>query len=74
MIPEIITFIHDKYDNIHIRGDTKKLVERLIAQRPAMEAAGWRYETETELETRKALHRQQQEMELRRIENLFPKS
>ena len=55
-------------------GDTKKLIEYLSAQRSAMEAAGWRYETETELETRKALHRQQQEMELRRIENLLPKS
>ena len=50
--------------------DTKKLIEYLIAQKPAMEVAGWKYETETELETRKALHRQQQEMELRRIESL----
>ena len=55
-------------------GDTKKLIEYLIAQMPAMEAAGWEYETETELETRKTLHRQQQEMELRRIESLLPKS
>ena len=55
-------------------GDTKKLIEYLIAQKPAMEVAGWRYETETELETRKALHRQQREAELRRIESLLPKS
>ena len=54
-------------------GDSKKLIEHLIAQRPAMEVAGWKYETETELEARKALHRQQQEMELRRIESLLPK-
>ena len=55
-------------------GDTKKFIEHFIAQRPAMEVAGWKYETETELETRKALHRQQQEMELRRIENLSPQA
>ena len=53
--------------------DTKKLIEYLITQKAAMEVAGWKYETETELEARKALHRQQQEMELRRIESLLPK-
>lgn len=55
-------------------GDTKRLTEHLISQRPAMEADGWLYETEAELEARKALHRQQQEAELRRIENLLAKS
>ena len=55
-------------------GDTKKLVEHFIAQSSAMEAAGWKYETETELETRKALHRQQQEIELRKIDSLLPES
>jgi len=50
--------------------DTKILIEYLIAQKPAMEVEGWKYETETELETRKALHRQEQEMELRRIESV----
>jgi len=52
--------------------DAKKLIEHLIAQKPAMEVAGWKYETETELETRKALHRQQREIELKRIESLLP--
>ena len=54
-------------------GDTKKLIEYFISQRPAMEAAGWRYETEAELQTRKALHRQQKEAELIRIERLLTK-
>jgi len=48
-------------------GDTKKFIEHLKSQRPAMEAAGWRYETEAEFETRKSWHRQRQEAELRRI-------
>ena len=52
-------------------GDSKKLIEHFIAQRPAMEAAGWRYETESELEARKTWHRIQQEMELHKIENLL---
>ena len=55
-------------------GDTEKFIEHLIAQRPAMEVAGWKYETEAELETRKKLHRQKEEMELRRIESLLPES
>jgi hypothetical protein len=49
-------------------GDTKKLINHLISQRPQMEAAGWRYETENEIESRKAWHRQQQDMEQRRME------
>ena len=48
-------------------GDTKKLIEHLRSQRPAMEAAGWRYETEAEFEARKSRHRQQQEAEQHRI-------
>ena len=48
-------------------GNTKKFIEHLRLQRPAMEAAGWRYETETEFEARKAWHRQQQESEQRRM-------
>ena len=52
-------------------GDTKKLTEYFIAQRPAMEAAGWRYETEAELEARKARHKQQQKMKAHRIESLL---
>jgi hypothetical protein len=51
-------------------GDTKKLIEHLISQKPAMEAAGWRYETEAELEARKSWHRQQQEVEQYRIKAL----
>jgi hypothetical protein len=49
-------------------GDTKKLIEHLRSQRPAMEAAGWRYETEAEFEVRKSWHRQQREAEQRGIE------
>ena len=55
-------------------GDTKKLIEYLISQGPAMEAAGWRYETEAELEARRVLHRKQKEAELNRIESLLAKS
>ena len=52
-------------------GDTKKLIEHLIAQRIAMEADGWRYETESELEARKAWHRQHQESEQHKTQNLL---
>ncbi|MDR2860945.1 MAG: hypothetical protein LBV07_00095 [Syntrophobacterales bacterium] len=55
-------------------GDTKKLIEYLISQESAMEAAGWRYETEAEFEARKTLHRQKQETECNRIESLLNKS
>ena len=48
-------------------GDTKKLIEHLQSQRPAMEAAGWRYETEAEFEARKSWQEQRQEAEQRRI-------
>ena len=48
-------------------GDAKKLVEYLAAQKPIMEAAGWRYETEAELEERKKWHQQQMEAENKRI-------
>ena len=49
-------------------GDTKKLIEHLLSQRPAMEAAGWRYETNEEIETRKERHRKQHEEEQRKME------
>jgi hypothetical protein len=55
-------------------GDTKKIIDYLISQRPAMECAGWRYETEAEFAARKALHRQKQEVESNRIESLLTKS
>ena len=48
-------------------GDTKKLIEHLQSQRTAMEAAGWRYETEAEFEARKAWHRMRREEEQRWI-------
>ena len=48
-------------------GDTKKFIEHLRLQRPVMEAASWRYETEAEFEARKSWHKQQQEAEQRRI-------
>ena len=49
-------------------GNTKKLIEHLISQRPAMEVAGWRYETNEELESRIFNHKIQREEEQRRIE------
>ena len=49
-------------------GDTKRLIEHLLSQRPAMEAAGWRYETNEEIETRKEWHRKQREEEQRKME------
>ena len=42
-------------------GDTKKLREHLTAQRPKLEAAGFHYETEEELQARLAWNRQQRE-------------
>jgi hypothetical protein len=49
-------------------GDTKKLIDYLISQRPKMEAAGWQYETENELAARKEWHRRQRDTEQRRME------
>ena len=47
-------------------GDTKRLIEHLLSQRPVMEATGWQYETNEELEARKERHiRQQKEEQLR---------
>ena len=49
-------------------GNAKKLIEHIISQRPAMEAAGWRYETNEEFEARKAWQKKQREEEQRKIE------
>ena len=38
-------------------GDAKRLIEHLLSQRPAMEATGWRYETNEEVEARKDWHK-----------------
>ena len=51
-------------------GDGRKLTEYIISQRPAMEAAGVRYETDGERQARFAWNRQQQEMEERRIASI----
>ncbi len=48
-------------------GDMRKLNDRLIAERPAMEADGWRYADVADLENRKTRYRQQQDEEQRRI-------
>jgi len=48
-------------------GDIKKLIEYVDSQRSVFEAAGWRYETEAELEARKAWQRKRQEAEQSRI-------
>ena len=50
--------------------DAGKLREYIISQRPEMEAAGVRYETEAEREARFAWNKQQQEAEDRRIASL----
>ena len=49
-------------------GDTKRLIEHLLSQKPAMEAAGWRYETDEEIDIRKKRHRKQREEEQRKME------
>jgi hypothetical protein len=49
-------------------GNTRQLVDHLISGRPDMEADGWRYETEDQLEARKARHKQQQKIEWSRME------
>jgi hypothetical protein len=48
-------------------GDTKKYLVFLISQKPVMEAEGWRYESEAELDARIAWHKQQREAEQLRI-------
>jgi len=48
-------------------GDRRKLSEYLVSQRPAMEAAGVRYETEEERHARFAWNRQQKEIEESRV-------
>ena len=49
-------------------GDAKMLIEHLLSQRPAMEAAGWRYETNEELEARKEYHLKQHREEQLKME------
>jgi hypothetical protein len=51
-------------------GDRRKLAEHLISQRPAMEAAGVRYETDAERQARFAWNSQQRESEELRVANL----
>jgi hypothetical protein len=48
-------------------GDVRKLNDSLVAERSAMEAAGWQYAKAGALEARKAWHRQQREEEQRRM-------
>ena len=48
-------------------GDTNKLIEHVKSQETAMEAAGFRYETEAEFEARKSWQKQRQEAEQRRV-------
>ena len=51
-------------------GDGRKLTEYLISQRPIMEAAGVRYETDEERQARFEWNRQQQLAEERRVSSL----